>query len=68
MSIRRFANQQLWPRAVTVLRTGLITTRGHPLHGPVEAYANSLPFRDVGSPEPRCLFAPDEGKRVLGIA
>jgi hypothetical protein len=29
----RFANRQLWPLAVTVLRTGLITTTGHPFQG-----------------------------------
>ncbi len=29
----RFANWQLWPLAVTVLRTGLIFTKGHPFQG-----------------------------------
>src|SRR5579875_1593471 len=27
----RFVNGQMWPRAVAVLRTGCILTRGHPL-------------------------------------
>lgn len=30
----RFANWPLWPLAVTVLRTGLIFTKGHPFQGP----------------------------------
>lgn len=31
----RSANWQLWPLAVTVLRTGLISTKGHPLQDPL---------------------------------
>jgi hypothetical protein len=30
----RFATWQLWPLAVTVLRSGLIFTKGHPFQGP----------------------------------
>jgi len=32
----RFANWQLWPLAVTVLRTGLILTKGHPFQVAVQ--------------------------------
>jgi len=42
--IHRFANWQLWPLAVTVLRTGLIFTRGHPWQGPVQGLGISLTF------------------------
>jgi len=34
--IYRFANWQLWPLAVTVLRTGLIFTKGHPFQVAVQ--------------------------------
>ncbi len=34
--IHRFANWQLWPLAVTVLRTGLIFTKGHPFQVAVQ--------------------------------
>jgi len=41
----RFANWQLWPLAVTVLRTGLIFTRGHPFQVAVQ-----LPSVFIGVP------------------
>jgi hypothetical protein len=41
----RFANWQLWPLAVTVLRTGLILTRGHPFQGSVEIPSEFIGFR-----------------------
>lgn len=41
----RFANWRLWPLAVTVLRTGLIFTRGHPFQVAVQ-----LPSVFIGVP------------------
>ena len=38
----RFANWQLWPLAVTVLRTGLIFTKGHPFQGPGGGLCNFI--------------------------
>jgi hypothetical protein len=55
----RFATWQLWPLAVTVLRSGLIFTKGHPFQGPGGAYANSLVFLSLGVSGALWVFWPE---------
>jgi hypothetical protein len=48
--IHCFEDRQLWPLVVTVLRTGCILARGHPLHGSVKITGNAIALLALRKP------------------